>query len=78
MISIIEQSGNTSYGVKKYIVDTEEEISILPTSSPMGSRAFIIETSATYMLNGLKQWIKINSMGSTIASLDGGDLDKEI
>ena len=78
MISIIEQSGNTSYGVKKYIVDTEAEISTLPTTDAMDSRAFAIDTSSTYMLNGLKQWVKINSTNSMVASLDGGDLDKEI
>lgn len=76
MISIIEQSGNTSYGVKKYIVDTEAEISTLPITDAMGSRAFTIDTSSTYMLNSLKKWVKINSASFTIAGLDGGDLDK--
>jgi hypothetical protein len=59
MITITSQSGHTSYGLKEFIVDTENEITHLPLNVAMGSTAFVIEGSLVYMMNGQKEWVKI-------------------
>lgn len=59
MIKAISTSGHTTYGIKEYVLDTEEEINELPLSDPMGSTAFIIENSVVYMMNGKKEWTKL-------------------
>lgn len=58
MINPVYQSGNKTYGVNQYAVDTESEVSNLPTYCEMGSSALIIETGARYILNSQKQWVK--------------------
>lgn len=59
MIKITSQSGHTSYGLKEFVVDTENEIADLPLNVAMGSTAFVIEGSLVYMMNGRKEWVKI-------------------
>lgn len=59
MIKIISQSGQTSYGLKEFVVDTENEIAHLSLNVAMGSTAFVIEGSLVYMMNGQKEWVKI-------------------
>ncbi|MCM1324404.1 MAG: hypothetical protein NC218_09645 [Acetobacter sp.] len=58
MINPVYQSGNKSYGVNHYAVDTESDVSKLPTYCAMGSSATVIATGAKYMLNSNKQWVK--------------------
>lgn len=59
-INIQAQNGKISYGVTKYILDTEAELSELPTFVSPGSNAFVISTNDSYMLNSKKEWVKIS------------------
>ena len=79
-ISIFSNSGKEHYGIKHYVVDTEAEAIMLPTSDHPGSTAFVIENSSTYMLNNTKQWKKVflnsgygGGNGNTTSELNNGD-----
>lgn len=70
----IYANGSTFNMVKKFVIDSFNEIYEIDTSqlSP-GSTAFDISSSKTYMLNNKKQWIEIqigSSGGGT--DYDGG------
>ena len=56
----IYANGSTFNMVKKFVIDSFNEIYDIDTSqlSP-GSTAFDISSSKTYMLNNKKQWIQI-------------------
>ena len=65
MISIGANRNKKAYGIKHYNLDTEAELSQINVNREvMGTTAFIIETSQRYMLNGSKEWKKINSNNS--------------
>lgn len=60
MISVLSENGKSTYNLKEYVVDTQEDIKNLPTSGiQMGSTAFVISTGAVYMLNSSKEWIEV-------------------
>ena len=59
MYSHVAQSGKAVYGIKHFVVDTTAEVQELPTNCHMGSTAFVIETSETYMINGQRKWVKV-------------------
>ena len=70
----IYANGSTFNMVKKFVIDSFNEIYEIDTSqlSP-GSTAFDISSSKTYMLNNKKQWIEVqigSSGGGT--DYDGG------
>lgn len=67
----IYANGSTFNMVKKFVIDSFNEIYDIDTSqlSP-GSTAFDISSSKTYMLNNKKQWIEIKTGGGS-----GGDTD---
>ena len=70
----IYANGSTFNMVKKFVIDSFNEIYEIDTSqlSP-GSTAFDISSSKTYMLNNKKQWIVVqigSSGGGT--DYDGG------
>ena len=85
MYSLISHRGIYNEAVKKYIVDEEADIAIVPTDAPAGSECFVIENSVTYMLNHKKQWIKVNlssgssggGAGSGGSGSDSGDSSKD-
>ena len=56
----IYANGSTFNMVKKFVIDSFNEIYDIDTSqlSP-GSTAFDISSSKTYMLNNKKQWIQV-------------------
>lgn len=56
----IYANGSTFNMVKKFVIDSLNEIHDIDTSqlSP-GSTAFDISSSKTYMLNNKKQWIEV-------------------
>lgn len=59
MLSLISQSGDISYGIQKYYLDTPNDLNDLKKtarSSP-GSIAIIISTGEKYMQNSQGQWI---------------------
>lgn len=73
----IYANGSTFNMVKKFVIDSFNEIYEIDTSqlSP-GSTAFDISSSKTYMLNNKKQWIEVqigSSGGGT--DYDGGTPD---
>ena len=59
MYSLISHRGIYNTAIKRYIVDNEDDIKDVPTDAPAGSECFVINNSATYMLNHSKQWIKV-------------------
>lgn len=69
----IYANGSTFNMVKKFVIDSFNEIYDIDTSqlSP-GSTAFDISSSKTYMLNNKKQWIEIKTGGGGDTSYDGG------
>lgn len=56
MVNCIEQGGQIQYNVVSLAVDTEADMVNLSTKYAPGSTAFVIETSAAYMLNGSYIW----------------------
>lgn len=49
MIVLLNQSGNTTYGLRKYILDTEADVENLPTENIlMGSEATVIDSGKKY------------------------------
>ena len=55
-----QDHNNTQY--TEFAVDTEDEISTLPTSPSdcsVGSVALCINTSEVYMLNSQRRWVKL-------------------
>ena len=66
MISIGANRNKKAYGIKHYNLDTEAELAQIKVDREvMGTTAFVIETSQRYMLNGSKEWKKINSLGGS-------------
>lgn len=61
----IYANGSMYNSVKKFVIDTFNEIYDIDTSqlSP-GSTAFDISTSKTYMLNNKRNWIEVQISGS--------------
>lgn len=49
---------NKEQGIKEFIVDTEEDLKVLPTSA-MGSAAFVIENSKIFILNSSGEWKEV-------------------
>ena len=72
MYSLISHRGIYNEAIKKYIVDSESDIPMVPTDAPAGSECFVIDNSTTYMLNHKKQWIKVN-----LSSGGGGNVPSE-
>lgn len=63
--TVIYANGSTFNMVKRFIIDSFNEIYDIDTSqlSP-GSTAFDISSNKTYMLNNKKQWIQVQVGGS--------------
>ena len=59
MYSLYANDDNISYGIQKFIVDTEEDVEFLPKTAKPGSSALVISTSNFYILNHNKEWKKI-------------------
>lgn len=57
MISTVNQNGVSIYGVKEFVVDTPNDISLLDTTCKAGSTATVLSTSDVYKLNHNQQWI---------------------
>lgn len=72
MYSLYANDDDISYGIQKFIVDTEEDVEFLPKTAKPGSSALVIGSSRLYILNHEKQWkeIKKENGGSTEAFLE--------
>lgn len=67
MFGITHENNKAAAGLKRYVLDAEEDVKDLPTTGLAipGSTAFVIATSNTYMLNNQYTWVKVNlSSGS--------------
>ena len=72
MISLGANGNIKTYGMKYFILDEEKDLPEIQTSDlTTGSTAFVIATSAHYMLNSSKKWVKVN-LGSSSPG-GGGD-----
>lgn len=70
---IASQSGKKVYNLKEFVVDVFDDIEKINTRElAVGSTAFVIDTSETYMLNSKKEWIKV-----TVSSGSGGIVNPE-
>lgn len=70
---IASQSGKKVYNLKEFVVDIFDDIEKINTRElAVGSTAFVIDTSETYMLNSKKEWIKV-----TVSSSGGGIVNPE-
>ena len=52
----LSQSGHTGYGIKEFVVDTDEDIKKLPIDVPMGSAALVIDSGNVYMMDSQDEW----------------------
>lgn len=68
-ISIYRQDKDLTYNLKKFILDTPDDLEFLTTNCAPGSSAFIIEGSLLYMLNSAGQWVLIPDKGSGTAGV---------
>lgn len=59
MINLLSQSGHQGYGIKEYILDTQDDLDNLPVTDKAGSTAFIISTSQVYMINSKGEWKEV-------------------
>lgn len=64
MINLYKHDGEVLYGIKEFLLDTQDDLSQLPTNVKAGSTALVISSGALYMLNGSKQWIEIGGAGN--------------
>lgn len=58
MYKITSNDGDISYGIKEFVCDSVDDLSILP-SCQMGSIAIIIATAEVYMKNSKDEWVKL-------------------
>lgn len=65
MINIYSQSGQVTYGIKYYTVDTEDERKSLPTKDKMGSKCYVMESKTWYILDGNGEWVPFVGEDST-------------
>lgn len=71
----------TFYNMAEFLCDYQSDVADLPTDCGVGSKAFVIENSNVYILNGSKIWILQSTTGNESSSsgennsYDGGDLD---
>lgn len=58
--SITEQSGQSTYNVVEYVVNTDADVASVPTDAASGSTIIVIGSGLVYMLtvveDGVKQW----------------------
>ena len=78
MFSVLANRKKIAYGQKDFILDFETDITELPTDCEVGSTAFVIESSKTYMLNHQKHWVKVNLSSGSGGGTGGGDDTEEI
>lgn len=80
MGNIIRNSQRIGYGIKKFVVDTVEDIKNIPLLSTTlpGSTVFVTSNSSQYILNKNYSWVKINTSSAGVGGDDsaGGGEDE--
>lgn len=60
MVSVMSNSGKTTYGIQEFVCDTLEDIKDLPQNGAApGSAAIVISTGAIYMMNSEGEWVEV-------------------
>lgn len=74
MYRLYANDDNITYGIKKFIVDNDNDIDKLPTSGTPGSSALVLSSSTIYILNTQQHWIKMETVfnPSIISFLEWG------
>lgn len=65
MINLYKQDGETLYGIKEFLLDSEEDLKDLPLDIKVGSSAMIIPTGKLFMLNYNKKWVLVGGSSSS-------------
>ena len=79
-IWIVKNSGKISYGIKRYICDTLEDLPYIENNDVVtpGSKAYVISEKKTYMMGSDEEWHEINEGSgggaSSMAQLTDVDL----
>lgn len=69
MYTLTHQNGKVNYGLKKFIVDSVEDIEKIPTISLLpGSTAFIPKSSKLYIYQDNNTWVEQKSNGNNGSS----------
>ncbi len=69
MITLYRQDGEILYGIKDFLLDSEEDLQNLDTHWKSGSSALVISSGKRYILNGKKEWVLFGGSSSS----NGGD-----
>lgn len=75
---ITANQDNTSYGIKKVMVDNVDELKSMTFQVQPGSTALVMSTLDLYMLNNHNTWVKIKNLkncGGGGSSGNPGDED---
>ena len=59
------------YNLTQFVCNTENDITVVPTTVAPGSTLFCIESSNTYMLNTNREWVKISANNAEGGSSEG-------
>lgn len=68
-ISVYRQDKDLTYNIKKFVLDSPEDIELLPDNCAPGSSAFVISNSQLYMMNTKKEWKLIPDKSSGTAGI---------
>ena len=79
MYSIIANGNKLAYGIKRYLVKTEEDIKTIPLGPDVaiGSRVLVSSTGERYILDTDREWVKLNHTAPGTSEdivYEGGDL----
>lgn len=66
MIQIIQEQGKTAYGINNYVIDTDNELSQIPSYVKSGSTVYSIENGKTFIKNNQGEWIVWNNNNNNI------------
>lgn len=69
-IQLIATNGQVQYHIDEFVIDTIDDLKVLPRRSAMGSTALCLSDSNVYIKNSKQQWIPLG--GSDGGSSGGG------
>lgn len=60
---IVKSNGDIAHDITEFMVDTVEDIQLLPHYVGMGSKAYVINSGELYIKNGKNEWRLSSSAG---------------
>jgi len=60
----------SNYGVKKYVLDSLDDLENLRTTDKMGSTAYVIDPGISLILSGDKEWVPYAPIGFGISEAE--------